>query len=580
TSLHDVYDPLTEELFVATGDHITNEIAKKIEASPIESVEVRSALTCEAKKGICATCYGRNLATNKMVQMGEAVGVVAAQSIGEPGTQLTLRTFHVGGVAGNISEENKLTVKFDGVAEIEDLKTVKSKDKEGNAVDVVISRTSEVKLKDKKTGITLSTNNIPYGSHIFVKNGSNLKNGDIVCQWDPFNGVIISEFSGKIQYENLEQGITYQVEVDEQTGFQEKVISESRDKKKIPTLLIMGKNDEIIRSYNLPVGAHLMVDDGEIVKIGNILVKIPRKSSKAGDITGGLPRVTELFEARNPSNPAVVSEVDGVVSFGKIKRGNREIIVETKFGDIKRYLVKLSNQILVQENDFVRAGMPLSDGSITPLDILNIKGPSAVQQYLVNEVQEVYRLQGVKINDKHFEVVVRQMMRKVRLVDSGDTLFLENQLAHKFDFIEENDKIFGMKIVESAGDSETLKEGQMISSRALRDENSILKRTDKQLVVTRDAVPATATPILQGITRASLQTKSFISAASFQETTKVLNEAAVNGKVDTLEGLKENVIVGHRIPAGTGMRKYQTILVGSKSELEEMTSEKQEMNYN
>jgi len=579
-SLHDVYDPLTEELLVASGDHISNEIAKKIDASPIDSVEVRSALTCEARKGICATCYGRNLATNKMVQMGEAVGVVAAQSIGEPGTQLTLRTFHVGGVAGNISEENKLTVKFDGVAEIEDLKTVKTKDKEGNEVDVVISRTSELKLKDKTTGITLSTNIIPYGSHIFVKNGAKLKKGAVVCQWDPFNGVIISEFSGKIKYENLEQGVTYQVEIDEQTGFQEKVISESRDKKKIPTLLIMGKGDEVIRSYNLPVGAHLMVNDNEKVSIGNILVKIPRKSSKAGDITGGLPRVTELFEARNPSNPAVVSEVDGVVSFGKIKRGNREIIVETKFGDVKKYLVKLSNQILVQENDFVRAGMPLSDGSITPLDILNIKGPSAVQQYLVNEVQEVYRLQGVKINDKHFEVVVRQMMRKVRLVDPGDTLFLENQLVHKFDFIEENDKIFGMKVIENAGDSETLKEGQIISSRDLRDENSILKRNDKKLVETRDAVPATATPILQGITRASLQTKSFISAASFQETTKVLNEAAVNGKVDTLEGLKENVIVGHRIPAGTGMRNYETIIVGSKSELEEMTREKQEVNYN
>ena len=580
TSLHDVYDPLTEELLVASGDHISNEVAKKIDASPIDSVEVRSALTCEARKGICATCYGRNLATNKMVQMGEAVGVVAAQSIGEPGTQLTLRTFHVGGVAGNISEENKLTVKFDGVAEIEDLKTVKTKDKEGNEVDVVISRTSELKLKDKTTGITLSTNIIPYGSHIFVKNGAKLKKGAVVCQWDPFNGVIISEFSGKIKYENLEQGVTYQVEIDEQTGFQEKVISESRDKKKIPTLLIMGKGDEVIRSYNLPVGAHLMVNDNEKVSIGNILVKIPRKSSKAGDITGGLPRVTELFEARNPSNPAVVSEVDGVVSFGKIKRGNREIIVETKFGDVKKYLVKLSNQILVQENDFVRAGMPLSDGSITPLDILNIKGPSAVQQYLVNEVQEVYRLQGVKINDKHFEVVVRQMMRKVRLVDPGDTLFLENQLVHKFDFIEENDKIFGMKVIENAGDSETLKEGQIISSRDLRDENSILKRNDKKLVETRDAVPATATPILQGITRASLQTKSFISAASFQETTKVLNEAAVNGKVDTLEGLKENVIVGHRIPAGTGMRNYETIIVGSKSELEEMTREKQEVNYN
>jgi len=580
TSLHDVYHPLTEELLVESGGHITNEIAKTIGNSPIDAIEVRSALTCEAKKGICATCYGRNLATNKMVQMGEAVGVVAAQSIGEPGTQLTLRTFHVGGVAGNISQDNKLTVKFDGVAEIEDLKTVKGEDNQGNKIDIVISRTSEIKLKDKNTGITLSTNNIQYGSTIYVKDGDAMKKGDVVCQWDPFNGVIISEFSGRIQYENLEQGITYQVEIDEQTGFQEKVISESRDKKKIPTLLILGKSDEVIRSYNLPVGAHLMVSDNDKVNIGKILVKIPRKSSKAGDITGGLPRVTELFEARNPSNPAVVSEVDGVVSFGKIKRGNREIIVETKFGDIKKYLVKLSNQILVQENDFVRAGMPLSDGSITPLDILNIQGPSAVQQYLVNEVQEVYRLQGVKINDKHFEVVVRQMMRKVRLVDPGDTLFLENQLAHKFDFIEENDKIFGMKVIENAGDSETLKEGQIVSPRVLRDENSILKRNDKQIVETRNAVPATATPILQGITRASLQTKSFISAASFQETTKVLNEAAVAGKIDSLEGLKENVIVGHKIPAGTGMRNYDTIIVASKEELEDMTREKQEVNYN
>jgi len=580
TSLHDVYHPLTEELLVVSGGHISDEVAKVIDESPIDSVEVRSPLTCEARKGICASCYGRNLATNKMVQIGEAVGVVAAQSIGEPGTQLTLRTFHVGGVASNISEENKLTIKFDGVAEIEDIKTVKGRDNEGNIVDIVISRTSEIKLIDKKTGITLSTNNIPYGSYLFVKNGSNLKKGDIICQWDPFNGVIISEFSGKIKYENLEQGITYQVEIDEQTGFQEKVISESRDKKKIPTLLIVGKKDVIIRSYNLPVGAHLMVDDEDKIKIGNILVKIPRKSSKAGDITGGLPRVTELFEARNPSNPAVVSEVDGVVSFGKIKRGNREIIVETKLGDIKKYLVKLSNQILVQENDFVRAGMPLSDGSITPLDILNIKGPSAVQQYLVNEVQEVYRLQGVKINDKHFEVVVRQMMRKVKIVDPGDSSFLENQLIHKFDFIEENDKTFGMKVIVNAGDSETFKEGQIITPRDLRDENSILKRKDKQISDARDALPATATPILQGITRASLQTKSFISAASFQETTKVLNEAALNGKVDLLEGLKENVIVGHRIPAGTGMRKYETIIVGSKEELEELTRKKQEVNYN
>ncbi len=576
TSLDDVYDPITEELLVAAGDHINEAIAKKIEASPIDSIEVRSALTCEAKTGICAKCYGRNLATGKMVQKGEAVGVVAAQSIGEPGTQLTLRTFHVGGIAGNISEENNLAVKFDGVAEIEDLKTVKGKDNEGNDIDIVISRTSEIKLVDKKTGIVLSTNNIPYGSTIFVKNGQKLKKGTVVCQWDPYNGVIISEFSGKVRFENIEQGVTYQVEIDEQTGFQEKVISESRNKKLIPTLHIEDGKGGVIRSYNLPVGAHLMVEDNEKINIGKILVKIPRKSSKAGDITGGLPRVTELFEARNPSNPAVVSEIDGVVSFGKIKRGNREIIIESKTGDIKKYLVKLSNQILVQENDFVKAGMPLSDGSVTPNDILNIKGPSAVQQYLVNEVQEVYRLQGVKINDKHFEVVVRQMMRKVRIEDSGDTIFLENQLVHKSDFIDENDDIFGKKVIEDAGDSATLKAGQIVTARELRDENSILKREDKTLVSARDARPATATPILQGITRASLQTKSFISAASFQETTKVLNEAAVNGKVDALEGLKENVIVGHRIPAGTGLRVYDNMIVRSSEELESLMKAKEE----
>jgi len=579
-SLYDVYNPLTEELLVSEGQLITDEIAKAIEASPVESIEARSPLTCEAKKGICTKCYGQNLATGKMVQRGEAVGVVAAQSIGEPGTQLTLRTFHVGGIAGNISEENKIIAKYAGKAEIEDLRTVKGEDGEGNEVDIVISRSSELKLVDEKTGITLSTNNIPYGASIYVKNGSKLKEGDVICQWDPYNGVIISEFAGKVSYENIEQGITYQVEIDEQTGFQEKVISESRNKKLIPTLHIEDGKGNVVRSYNLPVGAHLMIDDGDKINIGKILVKIPRKSAKAGDITGGLPRVTELFEARNPSNPAVVSEIDGVVSFGKIKRGNREIIVESKIGDIKKYLVKLSNQILVQENDYVKAGMPLSDGSITPNDILNIKGPSAVQQYLVNEVQEVYRLQGVKINDKHFEVVVRQMMRKVQINDSGDTIFLENQLVHKSDFIEENDEIFGMKVVEEAGDSENLKAGQIITPRELRDENSILRREDKNLVVARDARPATATPILQGITRASLQTKSFISAASFQETTKVLNEAAVNGKVDTLEGLKENVIVGHRIPAGTGMRSYDNIIVGSKEEFDEMMQAKEEMNYN
>ncbi|NNK40273.1 MAG: DNA-directed RNA polymerase subunit beta', partial [Winogradskyella sp.] len=580
TSLNDVFDPLTEELLVESGGHIDEVVAQRIENSPLESIEVRSPLTCEAKKGVCVKCYGRNLATGKMVQRGEAVGVVAAQSIGEPGTQLTLRTFHVGGIAGNISEENKLTAKFDGVAEIEDLKTVKSKDNEGKTVDVVISRTSELKLTDAKTGITLSTNNIPYGSYIYVKPGSKVKKGDVICQWDPYNGVIISEFAGKVKYENIEQGVTYQVEIDEQTGFQEKVISESRNKKLIPTLLITDNKGETLRSYNLPVGAHIMIDDGDKIEIGKILVKIPRKSAKSGDITGGLPRVTELFEARNPSNPAVVSEIDGVVSFGKIKRGNREIIVESKLGEIKKYLVKLSNQILVQENDYVKAGMPLSDGSVTPNDILDIKGPAAVQQYLVNEVQEVYRLQGVKINDKHFEVVVRQMMRKVRIIDSGDTVFLENQLVHKSDFITENDKIFGMKFVEDAGESEVLKAGQIISARQLRDENSILKREDKKLATARDVSPATATPILQGITRASLQTKSFISAASFQETTKVLNEAAVSGKVDTLEGLKENVIVGHRIPAGTGVRDYENIIVGSKEEFNQMMKAKEEMNFN
>ncbi len=578
-SLHDVYNPLTEELLLEAGQEISEADVKKVDLAPIEKIEVRSPLTCEAPHGICAKCYGRNLATNKMVQRGEAVGVVAAQSIGEPGTQLTLRTFHVGGIAGNISEDSKLISKFGGIVEIEDLRAVEGVDNGGGKTEIVISRTSEIKIIDTKTGITLSTNNIPYGSQLFVKNGDKIEKGTVICQWDPYNGVIVSEFTGQIAYENIEQGVTYQVEIDEQTGFQEKVISESRNKKLIPTLLIKDGKGETLRSYNLPVGSHIMVDDAEKIHEGKILVKIPRKSAKAGDITGGLPRVTELFEARNPSNPAVVTEIDGVVSFGKIKRGNREIIIESKAGELKKYLVKLSNQILVQENDYVRAGMALSDGSITPEDILAIKGPSAVQQYLVNEVQEVYRLQGVKINDKHFEVVVRQMMRKVQIEDSGDTTFLENQLVHKDDFINENDEIFGKKVVEDAGDSERLKPGQIVTARQLRDENSILKREDKNLVSARDAVAATATPILQGITRASLQTKSFISAASFQETTKVLNEAAVSGKVDALEGLKENVIVGHKIPAGTGMRDYDSIIVGSKEEYDEIMARKEEFKF-
>lgn len=569
TSLYDVYAPISDELLVEAGELITPVLADKIQASGIDKVEVRSALTCESERGICEKCYGQSLSTGKKVQRGEAVGVIAAQSIGEPGTQLTLRTFHVGGVAGNISEDNKLIAKFDGSVSIDDLRTVKGKDSAGEEVEIVISRTAEIKITDKKTGIVLSTNIIPYGSILFDKDRKTIKKGDAVCQWDPFNGVIVSEFGGKVKFDNLEQGINYSVEVDEQTGFQEKVITDSKNKKIIPSLIIEDADGNALRSYSLPVGAHLMVSDGDKVESGKTLVKIPRKSGKAGDITGGLPRVTELFEARNPSNPAVVAQIDGVVSFGKIKRGNREIIIESKTGEIKKYLIKLSNQILVQENDFIKAGMPLSDGATTPIDILNIKGPSAVQEYLVNEIQEVYRLQGVKINDKHFEVVVRQMMRKVRIIDSGDTLFLENQLVHKTDFIKENDAIYGMKVVEDAGDSTNLKAGQIVSARQLRDENSLLRREDKNLVVARDAQPATAEQVLQGITRASLQTKSFISAASFQETTKVLNEAAVNGKIDTLEGLKENVIVGKRIPAGTGMRAYEDIVVGPKDEIEQ-----------
>ncbi len=570
TSLHDIVDPLTGELYVEAGGEITEEITAKIEASPLDSIEVRSALTCETKRGICSKCYGRNLSTSRMVQQGEAVGVIAAQSIGEPGTQLTLRTFHVGGTAGNIAEENKLTAKFDGIVELEDVRTVEGEDGEGNKINIVIGRTGEVKVVDQKTGISVMTNNVPYGSTLVIKDGQTIGKGETICTWDPYNAVIISEFAGKIGYEDIIQGTTYKVEIDEQTGFQEKVISETRNRKLVPIIQILDKKGGEIKHYTLPVGAHLMVEEGEEIKAGKVLVKIPRKSAKAGDITGGLPRVTELFEARNPSNPAVVSEIDGIVSYGKIKRGNREVIVESRTGELKKYLINLSKQILVQENDFVKAGMALSDGAITPSDILAIQGPTAVQEYLVNEIQEVYRLQGVKINDKHFEVIVRQMMRKVNIQDPGDTKFLEGNLVHAIDFISVNDEIYGMKVVEDAGDSKNIKAGQIISSRQLRDENSLLRRNDEALVVARDAQNATAVPILQGITRASLQTKSFISAASFQETTKVLNEAAVNGKVDYLEGLKENVIVGHKIPAGTGLKRWDDVIVGSKEDYEEM----------
>ena len=575
TSLNDIYNPENGELIVASGSMITEEIAAEIEAVGIEAVEVRSPLTCEAKTGICAKCYGRNLSTGKLVQKGESVGVVAAQSIGEPGTQLTLRTFHVGGTAGNVSEQNSLLAKVDGILEFDDLRTVKSETEEGNIVDIVVSRSTEMKLIDD-AGNVRQTTNIAYGTILLVENGARVQKGQEIGNWDPYNGVIVAESTGRIEYEQLEQGVTFQIEIDEQTGFQEKVISESRNKKLVPALRVITSDGEE-KTYNLPVGAHLMVNDGDKIKAGKVLVKIPRKSAKTGDITGGLPRITELLEARNPSNPAVVCEMDGVVTFGKIKRGNREIIVESKNGEIRRYLVKLSAQILVQENDFIRAGEPLSDGAITPEDILKIKGPTAVQEYLVNEIQDVYRLQGVKIDDKHFEIIVRQMLRKVRIVDSGDSRFLEDSLEHKDDFMAENDRLFGMKVVEDAGDSDVLKPGQIITARELRDENSKLKREDKNLVTAREAMPATAEAVLQGITRASLQTKSFMSAASFQETTKVLNEAAVAGKVDSLNGLKENVIVGHLIPAGTGLKEYQNIIVGSNREYEELINAKQEL---
>ncbi|AEV32465.1 DNA-directed RNA polymerase subunit beta' [Owenweeksia hongkongensis] len=570
TSLHDVIDPVSGEIYVKSGDVIEEPAARQIEESPVEMVEVRSALTCETDRGICGKCYGRNLSTGKMVQKGEAVGVIAAQSIGEPGTQLTLRTFHVGGTAGNVAEESSIKAKFDGQIDFDELRTVTGEDGDGNEVETVIGRTAEMRLVDEKTGITLATNNVPYGSFLRVKNGAKLKKGDVICDWDPYNAVIISETAGTIKFQDIDQGVTYRVEIDEQTGFMEKVISETRSKKVIPTISIVDAKGNELKHYTLPVGAHIIVEEGDKIKAGKTLVKIPRKSAKAGDITGGLPRVTELFEARNPSNPAVVSEIDGVVSYGKIKRGNREIIVESRTGELKKYLINLSKQILVQENDYVRAGMPLSDGAITPADILAIQGPNRVQEYLVNEVQEVYRLQGVKINDKHFEVIVRQMMRKVDIQDPGDTMFLEGNLVHKNDFIKQNDWIFDKKVVMEPGESENLKAGQIITARKLRDENSLLRRADKQLVEARDAHPATARPILQGITRASLQTKSFISAASFQETTKVLNEAAVNGKRDTLEGLKENVIVGHKIPAGTGLKEYENIIVGSREDYDRL----------
>jgi DNA-directed RNA polymerase subunit beta' len=576
-ALNDVYHPTTGELIVTGGEMIDEDVCALIEKSPIESVEIRSVLTCESKLGVCSKCYGRNLSNGRQVQLGEAVGVIAAQSIGEPGTQLTLRTFHVGGTASNTAASSSYIAKYDGIAEIDELRTVERVNADGTKANVVIGRSTEVRIVDANTGITLTTGNIPYGSQLYIKPSAKVKKGDMICDWDPYNAVIVSEFAGTVEYEGIKENVTYREESDEQTGFREKVIIESRDKTLSPLIRIVDKKGEPLKTYNLPISAHIVVNEKVKVELGQILVKIPRVTGKTGDITGGLPRVTELFEARNPSNPAVVSEIDGIVTFGKIKRGNREVIVEAKTGEQHRYLVSLSKHILVQENDFVKAGEQLSDGATSPGDILAIKGPTAVQEYLVNEIQEVYRLQGQKLNDKHFETIVRQMMRKVQIEDPGDTSFLELQLINKINFMTENDELYGKKVVVEPGDSENLKRGQIVTARKLRDENSVLRRKDLKLVEARDAVPATATSILQGITRASLQTNSWISAASFQETTKVLNEAAVNGKVDTLQGLKENVIVGHLIPAGTGLRQYEKIVVGSKEEYERLMASKEEI---
>ncbi|GAB3911425.1 DNA-directed RNA polymerase subunit beta' [Mucilaginibacter boryungensis] len=576
TSLHDVHDPITGELLVNAGEDITEEIAKNIENSPLEGIEIRSVLTCESKRGVCALCYGRNLASGKRVQRGEAVGVIAAQSIGEPGTQLTLRTFHVGGTASNIAAESQINAKYDGIIEFENVRTVEFETAEDGKVEVVLGRSGEFRIVEEGTNKVIVTNNIPYGAYLYVKDGSKIKRGDKICSWDPYNAVIISEFAGVAQFDAVLEGITFREESDEQTGHREKVIIDTRDKTKNPVIQITDNKGNLIKGYNIPVGAHIAVDENEKVQTGQVIAKIPRSTGKTRDITGGLPRVTELFEARNPSNPAVVTEIDGVVTLGGVKRGNREMTIESRDGQVKKYLVPLSKHILVQDNDFVKAGMPLSDGSISPADILAIKGPAAVQEYLVNGIQEVYRLQGVKINDKHFEVIVHQMMQKVSIEDPGDTRFLEREAVDGWDFMMENDEIFDKKVVVEPGDSTSLKQGQIVSLRKLRDENSMLKRKDMKLVEVRDAIPATSSPILQGITRASLGTKSFISAASFQETTKVLNEAAIAGKKDNMLGLKENVIVGHLIPSGTGLRVYDNIRVGSQEEFDRLMASKTE----
>lgn len=576
TSLHNVYSPDADKLIVSAGEVITEDIGKEIEEANIEAVEIRSVLTCESKRGVCVKCYGKNLATGNITQKGDAVGIIAAQSIGEPGTQLTLRTFHVGGVAGSASVESSLVAKFDGTVQFDGLRTVTTENNEGDKVQIVIGRTGELRIMDVKNDRLLITNNVPYGATLFVKDGQSVKKGDVICTWDPFNNVVMAEIAGQIKFENVIEGITYREEADEQTGHREKVVIETKDKNKIPTLIVEGKE---VKLYNLPVGSHIIVDQAEDVRAGQVLVKIPRTLRMQRDITGGLPRVTELFEARNPGNPAIVCEIDGVVSFGAIKRGNREIVVEAKDGVVKKYLVPLTRQILVQDGDFIKAGASLSDGQVAPGDILSIKGPFAVQEYVVNEIQEVYRLQGVKINDKHIEVIVRQMMKKVEIVDPGDTRFLEEDLEDRFDFNEENDWIFDKKVVTDPGESSRLRAGQIASLREIREENSLLRRSDKKPVDFRDANPATSHPVLLGITKASLGTQSWISAASFQETTKVLSSAAIQGKSDDMLGLKENVITGHPIPAGTGLRDFENMVVGSKEEYELLQTTREAMSF-
>jgi len=576
TSLHDVYDPINEELIIAGGDEITADLARKLEEAGIETVEIRSVLTCESKRGCCVKCYGKNLASGILAQKGDAVGIIAAQSIGEPGTQLTLRTFHVGGVAGSAAVDSTLIAKFDGTIQFDGLRSVTTENNEGEKVQIVIGRTGEVRIIDTKNDRLLITNNIPYGATLNVKDGQKVHKGDVICTWDPFNNVIMAEINGKLKFENVIEGVTFREESDEQTGHREKVVIETRDKTKIPSIIVEGKEN---KSYNLPTGSHIILDESDEVKAGQVLVKIPRVLGKLRDITGGLPRVTELFEARNPSNPAVVSEIDGVVTMGAIKRGNREIIIEAKDGVQKKYLVPLTRQILAQDGDFVKAGSALSDGQISPQDILAIQGPFAVQQYVVNEIQEVYRLQGVKINDKHIEVIVRQMMRKVSIVDPGDTRFLEDDSVDKFEFVEENDYIFDKKVVTDTGDSSKLRAGQIVSLREVREENSILRRNDSKPIEFRDAKPATSAPTLLGITKASLGVQSWISAASFQETTKVLSSAAIHGKTDEMLGLKENVITGHPIPAGTGLREFENMIVGSKEEYELLQTTREAMAF-